>query len=103
MSPEERAVFMEEATKADEAIKQKVNQPWPRITKMYLNQSKEYGWELGEEIGLDMEDIGSWCPGYEVEMLIEVQENGDSKIIACDGFMLDFDRPFTGKVYDPEG
>jgi len=102
MSADERAIFMEEAARVTKAIEEKAERPWPRIVKLYLNQSKEEGYQDGLTVGLDMEEMGSWCPLYEVELTVEVQESGDIKILAFDGFMIDYDRPFTGDLYEPE-
>ena len=39
-------------------------------------------------------------PVYEVTLVVEVDEDFGSKIIACDGFMLDFTEPFEGETVD---
>lgn len=99
LSPAEQAEFFEELEAEKQKRAEKEQQPWPRVVKMYSHQSKETAWSNGEEIGLDMERIGQWCPLYEVEFHVEVQEDGDTKILAVDGFMIDYDRPYEGPLF----
>lgn len=102
MSPEERAVFLEEVVKTDEVIRAQQKHPWPRVVKLYAHQTKQSGWHAGQRIGLDMEEIGRWCPLSQVEITAEVQEDGEVNFLACDGYMIDYDRPYEGPLYEPE-
>ena len=60
---------------------------FPLITSVYLHSSKDSMWEKGEEIGLTeeaiQENFRSCC--YEVEITIQVNEDGTYKILSCDG------------------
>lgn len=103
MNPADRARFFTELDAERERHERKEKSPWPRVVKMYAHQSEEVAWNNGEEIGLDMERIGQWCPLYEVEFHVEVQKNGDTKILACDGFMVDYDHPYDGSVFKIRG
>jgi hypothetical protein len=60
---------------------------WPRRVKAYLHSSKESTWEYGAELGLSDEAIrGNFLYALsEVEIELEVEENGDYKIVAIDG------------------
>lgn len=101
LSAGERARFLDKAGELNAAILDKARSPWPRVVKLYAHQSKESGWHHGEEIGLDLEKIGGWCPLYEICITGEVQEDGEVKFLALDGFMIDYDRPYKGPIYTP--
>ncbi len=102
LDPAEREAFFAELAQGAARKERRQKSPWPRTVKMYLHQCKESGWSEGEEVGLDMEKIGPWCPLYEVEFHVEVQVGGDTKIVACDGFMIDYTKPFEGEIFKPE-
>jgi len=60
---------------------------WPKEVKSYLHGSKEYGCQLGEEIGLSEEAIEEnfkWLH-YEVELTLLVYEDGNYIITHVDG------------------
>jgi hypothetical protein len=67
----------------EELEKPEPSQVWPKIVTMYTHSEKERNWDTGEEIGLSELAIGNllkWVIG-EVEFELEVQEDGDYKIL----------------------
>lgn len=67
---------------------------WPKTVDTYVHGSKEYGGELGEELGLDGDALQEFMYlHYEVKLTIKVEENGSYIITHVD------DRPV---LLDPE-
>lgn len=58
---------------------------WPQFTVAYVHGDKESMWALGEKLGLSEEACKNFSFAcYEVKVKLEVQENGDSKIIGVE-------------------
>lgn len=60
---------------------------FPKRIKLYAHRDKESNWSKGEQIGLSEEAIQEnfVYALYEVEFDVEVQENGETRIIAVGG------------------
>jgi len=60
---------------------------FPLITKVYLHSDKEEMIEKGEDLGLSDNAIRQHFMGccYEVQINIEVYEDGTYKILSCEG------------------
>ena len=66
---------------------------WPKVVNTYLHGSKEYAWELGEMLGLEGDALQNFLGlHYEVELTIEVEEDGDYIITHVDGFPVSVDQ-----------
>lgn len=80
-----------------EADRQKaIAKPFPKLVKLYAHEDDEAIdiWSLNKALGVQLDE--RWNPLYEVEFIVEVPKNPEqAKIIAVDGYMLDYDRPFT--------
>jgi hypothetical protein len=58
---------------------------WPKIVDTYVHGSKEYGLDLGQEIGLKDEALSNFVYlHYEVELTIKVEEDGNYVITHVD-------------------
>ncbi len=66
---------------------EKKNDEWPKIVQTYVKGSKEDGYDLGEELGLEGEALGMFTYlHYEVELTIKVQKDGSYTITHVDDF-----------------
>lgn len=96
LSPEERKEFNDEFEREIEAKRRAAGQPFPKLIKLYVHASEEAieVWDLNKALGFPEGE--RWNPVYEVECIVEVPKNpSEAKIIAVDGFMIDYDKPFT--------
>lgn len=60
---------------------------WPKTVDTYVHGSKERGYEIGEQLGLEDEALGQFVYlHYEVELTIRVQKDGSYVITHVDGF-----------------
>lgn len=54
--------------------------------KTYIHEDKETTWDIGHKFGLTGEALRNFRPGYEHEIIYEVDETtGESKAIEIDG------------------
>ena len=98
MSEAERQVLFSELKAEEERQQAQAKVPWPKRIKIHIHENEENLYEEAKALGLP--DDERWNPVYEVTVVVEVTENFTSKIIACDGYMLDFNKPFEGETVD---
>jgi len=56
---------------------------------MYLHGSKEFNYDLGEELGLSEKQMENFKYAlYEVELDVEIDEEGNATILKVDGVAL---------------
>lgn len=65
-------------------------QLWPKTVSYFLHGEKENNWSKGEEIGLSEEAIRDVFRGccYEIELTLQVSENGTAVATHLDGVAL---------------
>jgi hypothetical protein len=72
---------------SDALYRMGISTEWPKIVKTYVRGSKENGWDLGAELGLEGEALKQFTYlNYEVELTIRVQKDGSYVITHVDGF-----------------
>ena len=100
ISADERAALLGELQNicAEEEASRAI--PFPKCIKLYLHGSEENLYDEARALGIP--DDERWNPVYEVELIVEVTEEFKSKIVACDGYMIDYNKPFKGETVKVE-
>jgi len=67
--------------------------PFPKRIVLHIHEDEENLFEEARVLGIPANE--SWNPVYETALVVEVQEDYSTKIIACNGFMIDYNKPFN--------
>lgn len=87
----ERKALLEQAESIAEerAEAERARNTWPKRVEFYVNSDKDYNYELADRLGLSVEGIDNFRhTGYELKLLIEVDEKGMAHAVEFCGVEL---------------
>ena len=68
-----------------QALLQVAAGPWPKRLALYAHINHEATWDIGEQIGLIGDALRRFVHFAEVRLDVEVVEDGEVTVLACDG------------------
>ena len=72
-------------TARKQLIQAQVDTTWPKRLTLYAHCSTETNWEKGEGLGLTGEALQLFVHFEEIELEVEVAQDGTVTVLACDG------------------
>ena len=68
-----------------QALLQVAAAPWPKRLPLYAHITDAQTWDIGEQIQLDGDALRRFVHFEEVRLDVEVAEDGEVTVLACDG------------------